>query len=67
MEQRAAIPFRTLKGLKAKNVETELEPVYDNGTIKMRATKWRWHFFRGELTLEMTQGLYGQPGPIFLA
>jgi transposase len=52
MEQRAVIRVFTLKGLKAKPIQAELESVYGTDACKLSMVKkWRSRFLQGRTTL----------------
>jgi hypothetical protein len=68
MEQGAVIRFLILKTLRAKDIQTELEQVSEDGVLEMRAIQnVDCVSYRGESTLEKTHSPKDWPGPIFLA
>jgi hypothetical protein len=52
MEKRDVIRFLTIKGLKAKAIQIELESLYDTDACKLSMVKnWRLRFLQGRTTL----------------
>jgi hypothetical protein len=51
MEQCGMIRFLTLKGLKAKDIQTELEYMYEDGCLRLRQPKWRGCFLQERINL----------------
>jgi hypothetical protein len=61
------IGFLTLQGLKANDIQTEVELVYENGVLEVGAVKNGDRVYcMGESTLEMARGPEDPPTLIFL-
>jgi hypothetical protein len=66
MEHCAVIRFLSFKGLKAQNIQIELEQVYEAGALEIGAVKTDDAVScRGESTLKITHGPEDRSGRLF--